>query len=481
MVALAILIVVGVAGWLALAQSTPPQNPPEQNPPAQKPAEKKQPEQKPQTQQSGPQRPVDETVVPSRKKKAAEPPPELPPPDQPEAAPPAQQPLQQPVQQGKPQPDTQPQQPQRPVDITGPERPVGETVNIPRRPPQKPKRLPPGQTPQPGEAPYSIAVNVDLVSVDVSVQDKQGNFLPGLGKKNFRVVEDGVPQNIQTFEANEAPMTVVMVIEFSNRYQQFWSPTWYQTLTTAYGFLDTLRLGNCIAPDAPRRPGSGGQTCDWLAIVAYDMRPEILCDFTQSREAALGGLQRLRFPAFSESNLYDTLDDTLSRLKDVSGKKGIVLLSTGIDTFSKLTYDKILKIIQSNEVPIYPIGLMQMLRELVDARGGMGPITRMDFLQADNAMRTFAQLSGGRAFFPRFEGEMPGIFGQVSALMRNQYTLGYVPTNTTRDGKFRKLKVELVADNGQPLKIVDQKGKELKYVIYAKNGYYAPKNEPIVQ
>jgi VWFA-related protein len=465
-VGLAILVLACAAAWLAFSQSDPPA----QNPAPQKPAEQKPAEQKPQTQSSGPQRPVDETVVPSRRRKAVEPPPE----QQPPAPPPA------PAQPSNPQQQPPAQQP-RPVDITGPERPVGETVSIPRRPPQKPKRRPAGEAAQPGEVPYAISVNVDLVSVDVSVQDRQGQFLPGLTKKNFRVLEDGMPQNIQTFEATEAPMTVVMVIEFNNLYQRFWSETWYQTLTASHGFLETLRLGNCASPDMAARPGSNAQTCDWVAVVAYDMRPEILQDFTQSREAAVGALQRLRFPAFSEANLYDTLDDTLSRLKDVSGKKGIVLISTGIDTFSKLTYDKILKIIQSNEVPIYPIGLMQMIRELADARGGMGPIARMDFLQADNAMRTFAQYSGGRAFFPRFYGEFPGIFSTVSALLRHQYTLGYAPTNTTRDGKFRKLKVELVDDTGKLLKIVDQKGKEVKYVVSAKNGYYAPKGEETVQ
>jgi len=336
---------------------------------------------------------------------------------------------------------------------------------VPKRPPQKVRRRTPSDAPAPapGEQPFSVAVSVDLVTVDVTVQDRNGHFLPGLKKGHFRVLEDSVPQTIQTFEATEAPMTAVMVVEFNNLYQTFWTETWYQTLTAAYGFLDTLRKE------------------DWIAIVAYDIRPEILQDFTQNKQAAYAAMQRLRFPAFSEANLYDTLDDVLTRLEDVAGKKGIVLMSTGIDTFSKITYDKILKKVQSSEVPIYPIGLMQMVRELADARGYMGPIMRMDFLQADNALRTFAQYSGGRAFFPRFYGEFPSIFATISGQMRNQYTLGYVPTNTARDGKFRKIKVELVDETGKQLKIVDQKGKEVKYTVYARNGYYAPKGEAIVQ
>src|SRR5918912_1586308 len=115
-----------------------------------------------------------------------------------------------------------------------------------------------------------------------------------------------------------------------------------------------------------------------------------------------------------------------------------------MDTFSKLTFDKTRKKLQEAAVPIYAIGLMQALREYYDARGAMGSIARLDFLQADNQMRTFAKETGGMSFFPRFYGEFPGIFRAISDSLRNQYTLAYIPTNTARDGKFRKIKVELV-------------------------------------
>ncbi len=363
--------------------------------------------------------------------------------------------------------DQKPAEQKPPVDVTGPDRPVGESVAIPRKNAPS-KKTPPRQpadanVPKPQGQPYGLSVDVNIVSVDVVVADKQGHFIPSLTKKNFRVLEDGVPQQIQQCASSEAPMTVVMVIEFDNRYQRFWTETWYQTLTASYGFLQTLR------PE------------DWVAIVAYDMRPEIIQDFTQNKQEAMGSMRRLQFPGFSEANLFDALDDVLNRLKDVDGKKGVVLISTGIDTFSKLTYDKILREVQEAQVPIYPIGMMQMVRDMADAYGYMGAIQRLDFLQADNAMKTFASLTGGAAYFPRFYGEFPSIYENISARMRNQYTLTYSPTNPARDGKFRKLKVEVLAENGQPLKVVDQKGKEVKIVITARNGYYAPKGETMVQ
>ena len=102
-------------------------------------------------------------------------------------------------------------------------------------------------------------------------------------------------------------------------------------------------------------------------------------------------------------------------MKEIEGRKAIVLISTGIDTFSKLTFDKTRKSLQESGVPIYAIGLMQTLRELIDARGDMGAIQRLDFLQADNTLRTFTKETGGMAFFPRFYGEFPSIFGSIHA------------------------------------------------------------------
>jgi hypothetical protein len=89
----------------------------------------------------------------------------------------------------------------------------------------------------------------------------------------------------------------------------------------------------------------------------------------------------------------------------------------------------------------------------------MGSIQRLDFLQADNQLRTFTKETGGMAFFPRFYGEFPSIFQQISQSLRNQYTLTYEPSNKALDGKFRKIKVELVNPaNNEPLRVTDEKG-----------------------
>jgi hypothetical protein len=112
---------------------------------------------------------------------------------------------------------------------------------------------------------------------------------------------------------------------------------------------------------------------------------------------------------------------------------------------------------------------------MYDARGYMGSSTSIGFLQADNQLRSFARLSGGKSYFPRFEGQFPEIYHDIAASLRNEYNLSFTSTNPARDGKFRKLKVELVAPDGRSLKVVDEKGKEIKYEIRTRKGYYAPR------
>jgi len=351
----------------------------------------------------------------------------------------------------------------------GPNRDPGATVTRPRK--KDGGNAPDGETEQPKipsrlskkdkpdtEGLATFSSNVEIVSVDVAVLDNKGHFIPNIPKGNFRVLEDNVPQPLKSFTMGEAPMTVAMVIEFSNKFQQYWSEAWYQTLTASYGFLQTLKRD------------------DYVAIVAYDIRPEILSDFSTDKTKAQEAMQRLRIAAFSECNMYDALTDTADRMSGIEGRKAIVLVSSGIDTFSKITFDKARKSLQASGVPIYAIGLMQALREWYDARGYMGAIARLDFLQADNTLRTFTKETGGMAFFPRFYGEFPSIFQAIHQSLRNQYVIGYEPTNKARDGKFRKIKVELVNPaTSEPLRVTDEKGKPIKYQIIAKQGYTAPR------
>jgi len=297
---------------------------------------------------------------------------------------------------------------------------------------------------------------VPIVDLDVLVTTKDGQTIPGLKKENFKIYEDGGQQQIATFSQSEAPITAVLLVEFASTNYDFE----VEALRASYAFANTLKKD------------------DWISVISYDIKPYILTDFTQDKRAVVGALNQLRMPVFSETNLFDATFDTLDRIDRIEGKKYIILVTTGVDTFSKLTLDQTLKKIKSTkDVTIYPISVGFMAREYCEVHHcqtrGFIHTNSMDYLQADNEMKTFASLTGGRAYFPRFQGELPEIFHDIATDIRNQYTITYHPTNAKLDGTYRKLKVELQAPDGGPLKVHDQKGKEVKYIVYAREGYMA--------
>src|SRR5439155_8816907 len=218
----------------------------------------------------------------------------------------------------------------------------------------KPKDVPKEDTPV-------FRSNATTVNVDVAVLDDKNHFIPRIPPGNFRVLEDGVPQQISQFGQGEAPMTICMLIEFSGRFQAYWTQGWYETLQASYGFLETLK------PD------------DNVAVVAYDLRTTILSDFSPDKRKAEEAMARLRIPGFSESNIFDALTDLADRMSGIEGRKAILLLGTGLDTFSKLTFDKTRRQLQEAGVPIYTISILQVARLLAESRG-MSPIAEMDFL-----------------------------------------------------------------------------------------------------
>ena len=350
------------------------------------------------------------------------------------------------------------QQQQTPAEAGGPQGDIGP-IAVPKKTPadEKPvERAPKVKNPE-EIGTFSLKVDVPLVNLPISVLTGNGQFIPGLKQDNFKILEDGVPQKIDTFaQQGDKPITAVLLIEFAANSYAFM----YDALNAAYSFTGQMKKE------------------DWIAVESYDMKTHMLQDFTQDKNQVMGALGQLRIPGFSETNLFDALYDTIDRLEGVEGQKYILLICNGVDTFSKLTYDKVLKKVQgAKNITIFCIGTGQAFRLYLEARGALGPIRNLDFLQADNQLNTFAKMTGGRAYFPRFTAEFPEDFADIAADIRNQYVLSYRPTNTKQDGSWRKLKVELVdPQNGQPLIVEDQHKKKVKYQVLARDGYKA-KNE----
>jgi VWFA-related protein len=360
-----------------------------------------------------------------------------------------------PAQDTPQQPPANPNQQETPPEAGGPQNDVGPYV-IPKKKEEPPPPAPEKPKKIENMPDYSISVNVPVVDLDVLVTTKDGQTIPGLKKENFKIMEDGTPQQITTFKQTQAPITAVLLIEFASTNYDFE----VEALRASYAFASTL------------------QKDDWVSVISYDMKPYILADFTQDKREVMAALNQLRMPGFSETNLFDALFDTLDRIDRIEGKKYVILVTTGYDSFSKLHLDQIFKKIKSTkDVTIYPISVGFMAREYCQVHHcqtrGIIHTSELDYLQADNELRTFASLTGGRAYFPRFQGELPEMFHDIATDIRNQYNISYHPTNAKLDGTYRKLKIELQAPDGGPLKVRDQKGKEVKYIVYAREGYTA--------
>jgi VWFA-related protein len=358
------------------------------------------------------------------------------------------------VAQNPQSPQTQkPQSPaqQSPGDDAGPNSDNGTIVlgkkKVEDAPPPAPAEE---KVKNPNGEVFSLRVDVPVVNLDVSVLlDRNHQFVPGLKMDNFLVTEDGVPQQVQTLRMGKTPITAVMLLEFA---ANSWALIQDMQNASA-GFFRTLQ------PD------------DYVAVATYDMRTHILCDFTNNRDVIRQALQSMVIPTFSETNQFDALYEMLDRMTRIEGRKYIVLISSGRDTFSKITWDQMMaKIKATPNVTIFTVSTGGFVREL---RGTGGGPRNMDYLQADNEMKTMAAMTGGMHFAPIFQGELPDIFADINQSIRNQYVLTYRPTNTKNDGSYRKVKVYLVDNEGKPLRMSDEKGKPVKYSIISRDGYRA--------
>jgi VWFA-related protein len=355
-----------------------------------------------------------------------------------------------------------PQQPQQPDQATpdsgGPGADTG-VIALPKKKEKADDAPPPApaapkiKNPE-GMSNFSLRVEVPEVTVDVGVLvEKTHQFLPGLKPGNFRVYENGVEQKVTGFKRVEAPITALLLCEFASTNYHFI----YDMRNAAFAFAQQLR---------PQ---------DYVAMMTFDMRTQIVSDFTQDKRQLYESINAMRIPGFSERNLFDALYEAEDRLSRIEGRKYIILIASGRDTFSKITLDKALQKVKATpDVTIFAVSTGGAIRAMTEGRGGMGgQIRDMDYLQADNQMQTFARMTGGMSFAPRFVAEMPEDFNAMNQAIRSKYELIYHPANSAQDGTFRKLLVQLVDDEGHPLQIQDEKHKPLKYDLIYRNGYRA--------
>jgi Ca-activated chloride channel family protein len=338
-------------------------------------------------------------------------------------------------------------------------------------------------------------VSTNLVNVDaVVIHKKSHQLIPNLTKANFTIYEDGVKQEITNFSTPEAKLNVTVVIEFSRWTEVFGLA---QTNGWDYGKREVIAPAAAFMQDAVQRG-------DYISVVAFDLRPTPLTDFTNnpSRINQVISLLLRNQPAFRENNLYDALKFTLiggkgdtvvlegsgsgtaeyAGLVSVQGRRrAVLLIASGIDTFSKINYDTARKIAQNAGIPIYIIGTGNMFYKRYESQlpatdSITGMPGRLTFQQAANALGTFAKETGGEYFPVTFESELPTTINSINALMRSQYSLAYNP-GERHDGKKHKIEVK-VDVNGDG--VLDDKEFEVNhrqfYIAPAPTAATAPKS-----
>ncbi len=335
-----------------------------------------------------------------------------------------------------------------------------------------------------------LKIKTNIVNVDAVVYNKKsGQIITGLKKENFAVFENGVKQDITNFATPEAPITVSLVVEFSKWSEMFGL---YGSRGQESGTLEVIRPVAYFLTKFINPPN------DYASVIAFDIRPTPITDFTNDPARLRQTIDLLlrNNPAFRESNLFDALkfslvggkgdsvvlDKSKERIAEYGGmidvkapRRAIILVASGIDTFSKINYGEVRKVIQNSGVPIYIISTGKLFLKMYDhqlpATDGIdGSPGRMTFLQADNAMKTFAKESGGAHFPVTFPGEVPTVIQSINNLMRSQYSIAYDANEKREAGKKYNLEVKVDIDGDG---VYEEKG----YVIQHRPFYTTPKAE----
>lgn len=293
-----------------------------------------------------------------------------------------------------------------------------------------------------------IRARSELVNVDVFVADARGDFVAGLGRENFHILDEGVLQEIAHFAAIEAPARVLVLVETS--------PAVYllhkQHLAAAQALFDGLH------PE------------DEIALASYDDSFHIVCGFTRSREVIRQALGSLSYNlGMAELKFFGAVAAALDWLAPHTGKKALVLLTTGLDSSGMGGWDSLRSRLQADSAVVFAVALGGELRNFRERGSAQtaADSAPLSFGEADRALREMAAGTGGLAFFPRHAGDFTEIYRQVAANLRHQYSLAFVPRQ--HDGRFHRIEVEVVDNRGRPFPSGGRRGLRVR----ARAGYLA--------
>jgi Ca-activated chloride channel homolog len=299
------------------------------------------------------------------------------------------------------------------------------------RPPADPAAKMPGVATDPGlkmNHGKPITVDVDLVLVNVTVTDDWNRIVTGLDKENFTVLEGNELQQVRHFSSEDAPLSLGVIFDMSGSMSD-------KITKAREAVIEFMKTAN------PQ---------DEFFMITFNDRPELRADFTKSVEEVQGKL--VYTVPEGRTALLDAIYMGISKMKDArNSKKALLIISDGGDNHSRYTEREIKSMVKEADVQIYSIGIFT------------AGATQPEEIAGPALLTEISDVTGGRMFTLNNPNELADVATKIGIELRNQYVLGYRPSNKTKDGHWRKIKVKLIPPKGLP-----------HLNVYAKTGYYAP-------
>jgi VWFA-related protein len=290
------------------------------------------------------------------------------------------------------------------------------------------------------------------VKMTVAVQDPSGYFIPNLRPENFAVYEDGVLQKNAAVAVDHAAVSISVLLEGGGRYQELNQLLRIEIPSAAHPLL------NALTPQ------------DKVAVYAYADTVRLMVDVNQPRERIDTVFNDLKPAGFSEANLYDALIDTLKRTQRMPGRRALLLISTGLDSFSHATFDDVVAAAENGETPVYCVGLAELVRR--SFVNSTGPLTRIDWNRANHQLEAISKASNGRTYLRDTLLDASAIYDDMMEHLRVRYIITYTSSSPRGGGTPRRVRVALVDPHtGGPLRITDATGKVIAASVSGETSY----------
>jgi len=286
----------------------------------------------------------------------------------------------------------------------------------------------PGQVIKQG---HSLHIDVDLALVNVTVTDPYNRLVTGLDPDNFRIFENNVEQEIQYFSSEDVPISIGVIFDLSGSMAN--------------------KVGK--AREAALQFFKTANPQDEFFLVSFNDRAEVMSTFTSNVEDLQSRI--LSASAKGRTALLDAIYLGLNEMRNAqNAKRALLIISDGGDNNSRYSEKDIKRLVREADTQLYSVGIFDPFEYRSRTP---------EELSGPSLLTEVTELTGGRAFTVENVNELPDIATKIGAELRNQYILGYHPSNKSHDARWRKIKIKLRAPKGLP-----------PLSVYAKTGYYAP-------